>query len=85
MHSGVTLAMTWAAVRAAEGRDDEAEGLYRSALDNVTRGYAILELVILERLVRFYRARDREEDASACEVRIAELVPATPSSTERIA
>jgi hypothetical protein len=27
---------------AAEGRDDEAEGLYRSALDNVTSGYAIL-------------------------------------------
>ena len=85
VHSGVTLAMTWAAVRAAEGRDDEAEGLYRSALDNVTRGYAILELAILERLVRFYRARDREDDASACEVRIAELVPAAPSSTERIA
>jgi tetratricopeptide (TPR) repeat protein len=78
VHAGVTLAMTWAAVRAAEGRDDEAEGFYRSALDNVTSGYAILELVILERLVRFYRERDREEDASACEARIAELVPAAP-------
>ena len=51
----------------------------------MTSGYAVLELVILERLVRFYRARDREDDASACEARIAELVPAAPSSTERIA
>ena len=85
VHSGVTIGMTRAALCAAEGRDDEAEALYRSALDSVTSGYAILELLILERLVRFYRARDREEDASACEARMSELVPVTPSSTERIA
>jgi class 3 adenylate cyclase len=85
VHAGVTIGMTRAALCAAEGRDDEAEALYRSALDNVASGYAILELLILERLVRFYRERDREEDASACEARMAELVPVTPSSTERIA
>jgi class 3 adenylate cyclase/tetratricopeptide (TPR) repeat protein len=85
VHFGVTLEMTRAAVRAAQGRDDEAEELYRSALAGVTQGYAILELEILERLVRFYREREREDDASACEARIAELLPAEPSRTERIA
>ena len=77
--------MTWAAIRAAQARDDEAEELYRMALAGVTSGYAILELEILERLVRFYRERAREDDAVACEARISELLPAEPSRTERIA
>jgi class 3 adenylate cyclase/tetratricopeptide (TPR) repeat protein len=85
IHFGITLSLTRAAVRAAQGRDDEAEELYRSALGSVTRGYAILELEILERLARFYREREREEDAVAVESRIEELVPSEPSSTERIA
>ena len=85
VHFGVTVTMTWAAVRAAQGRDDEAEELYRTALAGVTSGYAILELEILERLVRFYRERAREDDAVACEARISELLPAEPSRTERIA
>jgi class 3 adenylate cyclase/tetratricopeptide (TPR) repeat protein len=85
VHFGVTVSMTWAAVRAAQGRDDEAEELYRTALAGVTSGYTILELELLERLVRFYRERGREDDASACETRIAELVPSEPAKTERIA
>ena len=85
VHFGVTLETTRAAVRAAQGRDDEAEKLYQSALAGVTPGYAILELEILERLVRFYRERGREDDASTYEARIAELLPAEPSRTERIA
>jgi tetratricopeptide (TPR) repeat protein len=85
VHFGVTVTMTWAAVRAAQARDDEAEELYRTALAGVTSGYAILELEILERLVRFYRERAREDDAVACEARISELLPAEPSRTERIA
>ncbi len=85
VHFGITVAMTWAAIRAAQGRDDEAEELYRTALADVTSGYAILELELLERLVRFYRERGREDDAVACETRIAELLPAEPSRTERIA
>jgi len=85
VHFGVTVTMTWAAIRAAQARDDEAEELYRTALAGVTSGYAILELEILERLVRFYRERAREDDAVACEARISELLPAEPSRTERIA
>jgi class 3 adenylate cyclase/tetratricopeptide (TPR) repeat protein len=85
VHFGVTVTNTWAAVRAAQGHDDEAEELYRTALAGVTSGYAILELAILERLVRFYRERARDDDAVACEARISELLPAEPSRTERIA
>jgi hypothetical protein len=85
VHFGVTVTVTWAAVRAAQGRDDEAEELYRTALAGVTSGYAIFELEILERLVRFYRERGREDDAVVCEARMAELLPVESSRTERIA
>jgi tetratricopeptide (TPR) repeat protein len=85
LNFGVTISMTRAAIRAAQGRDDEAEALYRSALAEVASGYAILELAIFERLARFYRDRDRGEEAAACEARIAELVPSEPARTERIA
>ena len=78
--------MTLAAVRAAQGRDDEAEELYplgARQCDERLRGPRAGDP--LERLVRFFRARGREDDAAAYEARIAELVPAAPSSTERIA
>ncbi|HUF01504.1 MAG TPA: adenylate/guanylate cyclase domain-containing protein [Gaiellaceae bacterium] len=85
LHFEVTANATLAAVRAAQGRDDEAEALYREAIAGTTDGFAALELEVLERLVDFYRDRDRDEEAAACEVRIAELVPSEPASTERIA
>ena len=84
-HFEVTVIGTLAAVRAAQGRDDEAEELYRRALAGTKNGFALLELEVLERLVVFYRDRDREDDAAACQARIAELVPSEPASTERIA
>jgi hypothetical protein len=84
-HFEVTVFEALAAVRAAQGRDDEAEQLYRQALAGTKEGFAALELEILERLARFYRDRDREDEAAACEVRIAELVPSEPARTERIA
>jgi tetratricopeptide (TPR) repeat protein len=84
-HFGVTVAAMLAAVRAAQGRDDEAEGLYRSALAETTDGFALLELELLERLVAFYRERSRDDDAVVYEARLAELVPSTPTRTERIA
>ena len=85
VHFDLTIGRTQAAVLAARGHDDEAEAMYRNALDAVTSGYVILELEILERLARFYRARNRDDDAVSVESRIAELVPAEPSSTARIA
>ena len=84
-HFEVTVIGTLAAVRAAQGRDDEAEELYRRALAGTKNGFALLELEVLERLVVFYRDRDREDDAAACQARIVELVPSEPASTERIA
>jgi class 3 adenylate cyclase/tetratricopeptide (TPR) repeat protein len=86
LHFHITVAATMAAVRAAQHRDDEAESLYRSALERSREiGYAILELEVLERLVTFYESRGREDDAAACQARIAELVPAESVRTARIA
>ena len=84
-HFGVTVTGTLAAVRAAQGRDDEAEELYRQALAGTKNGYPALELEVLERLVVFYSERGRDDEAAACQARIAELVPSAPMSTERIA
>ncbi|HUH17478.1 MAG TPA: AAA family ATPase [Methylomirabilota bacterium] len=85
LHFEVTVNATLAAVRAAQGRDDEAEALYREAIAGTTDGFAALEVEVLERLAGFYRDRDRDDEAAACEVRIAELFPSEPASTERIA
>jgi tetratricopeptide (TPR) repeat protein len=84
-HFEVTINGVLATVRAAQGRDEEAEELYRRALDGTRDGWAALELEVLERLVVFYRDRDRFDDMAACQARIAELVPAEPARTERIA
>ncbi len=84
-HFETTVIGTLAAVRAAQGRDDEAEELYRQALVGTKSGFALLELEVLERLVVFYRDRDRDDEAATCQARIAELVPSAPMSTERIA
>jgi tetratricopeptide (TPR) repeat protein len=84
-HFGVTVATMQAAIRAAQGQDEEAERLYRSALAETTNGFALLELELLERLVSFYRERGRDDDAAPDEARLAELVPPVVTRTERIA
>jgi tetratricopeptide (TPR) repeat protein len=84
-HFELTVNATLAVVRAAQGRDEEAEQLYRAALEGTGDGLGLLELELLEDLAEFYRSRDRAEEASVCEARIAELLPAEPTSTERIA
>ncbi len=84
-HFEITVDGVQAAIRAAQGRDDEAEELFRRALDGTQDGIPALELEVLERMVVFYRDRGRESDAAACQARIAELVPSESVSTERIA
>ncbi len=84
-HFGVTVSHTLASLRAAQGRDDEAETLYRDALDATGDGFALQKLEILEDLGAFYRSRDRADDVAVCEARIAELLPSAPASAERIA
>ena len=74
-----------AVVRQQQGRDDEAEQLYDSALELARESdFKVLELEPLERIVRFLRERGRESDAGAYEARLAALAPPPPSSTARI-
>ncbi len=84
-HFQVTVDGVFAAVRAAQGRDGEAEELFQRALAGTTDGFALLELEMLRRLAVFYRERGRDEEAAACEARVVELVPTEPARTERIA
>jgi class 3 adenylate cyclase/tetratricopeptide (TPR) repeat protein len=81
----VAAATALAAVRAAQGRDDEAQELLDSALETARVGdFKAFELEPLGRLVRLRQASGRNGDASLYEARLAELTPA-PSSTARIA
>jgi tetratricopeptide (TPR) repeat protein len=71
-------------VRAAQGRDEEAEELIREALTIAEASpFAQLETEPLELLARFLRERGREDEACAYEARLTELLPWT--STARIA
>ena len=75
-----------AAVRAAQGRDDEAQELFLSAIgDAKESNYRVYELHPLEHLTAFLHARGRGDEAARYEARIVELSPATDMSTERIA
>jgi tetratricopeptide (TPR) repeat protein len=72
-----------AAVRQVQGRDREAEELYRSALGQAQESeFKVLELEPLERFIGFLRERDDPDAASAYEARLAEL---SPESTAKIA
>ena len=73
-------------IRAAQGRDAEAEELYVSAINQAKdSNYRVYELHPLEHLIEFLHDRGRESDAAIYEARLAELTPASDSRTERIA
>jgi tetratricopeptide (TPR) repeat protein len=73
-------------IRGAQGRDDEAEELFLSAVDQAKESdLRLFELHPLEHLVKFLRDRGRDDDAAIYEARLAELAPTTDVSTERIA
>jgi tetratricopeptide (TPR) repeat protein len=62
------------AVRAAQGRDDEAEALFRRTLALAEEGgFKEVELEPLRLLVKFLRERGREDEAARYEERLAEL------------
>jgi class 3 adenylate cyclase/tetratricopeptide (TPR) repeat protein len=84
--SQATTATSLAMVRAAQGRDDEAEELFRSAVDTVT-GTDFREHLyeVLRPYAQFLRERGREEEAERLEEQRAELFPAAPESAARIA
>ena len=75
-----------AMIRGAQGRDDEAEAQFRSAIDLASGSdLSLFELHPLEHLVAFLRDRGRNDEAALYEARIAELLPTAPARTERIA
>jgi class 3 adenylate cyclase/tetratricopeptide (TPR) repeat protein len=74
--SGPTTKISLANVRAAQGRDDEAEVLLREATDELElSGMRAMERWALRRLVRFYDERGREDDFRGYAARLAELTP----------
>jgi predicted ATPase/class 3 adenylate cyclase len=80
----IIAATALAAVRAVQGRDGEAEGLFRSALELTgAGGFEVFEIEPLERLTSFLRDRGRADEAAPYEARLAELSP--PTRTARIA
>jgi class 3 adenylate cyclase/tetratricopeptide (TPR) repeat protein len=74
-----------ATVRAAQGRDAEAEELFAKAISLARESaFLVLEIEPLERYAQFLRDRGREAEAARYEERLAELAP-PPTSTARIA
>lgn len=75
--SRATTRVALAQVRAAQGRDEEAETLFGEAVEIITGSeYCRVLLDILPPYAEFLRARDREAEALELEARLAERVAA---------
>ena len=84
--SRATTASSLAQVRAAQGRDEEAEGLFQEALGTVAdTDFRNVEHEVLGPYAEFLRARGRDEEAERLEERLGELLPAAANSSARIA
>jgi class 3 adenylate cyclase/ATP/maltotriose-dependent transcriptional regulator MalT len=69
-----TTAVALGLVRAAQGRDDEAEALLREAVDRISATECIKYThEPMRELGRFYRDRGRDEEADAVEGRLSDL------------
>ena len=80
--SQLTTAMALGVVRAAQGRDEEAERLLRSAVDGLHRSaFRSSEPEALRYLIGFLRPRGRADEAAPYEARLAELDVSTPAET----
>ncbi len=76
-----TTTMTLGLVRAAQGRDDEAEELMRKALAIVdSSGFRSIETWFMSQLEEFLRVRGRDAEAALYRERLAELAPASALS-----
>jgi tetratricopeptide (TPR) repeat protein len=71
-------------VRAAQGRDEEAEALHREAV-RLSEGFKLFAIEPLKTLAQFLRERGRADEAAPFEERWAELSPAEAKSAARIA
>jgi tetratricopeptide (TPR) repeat protein len=85
--SQLTTELALGVVRAAQGRDEEAERLLRSATDGLNRSaFRSSEPEALRYLIAFLRERGRADEAARYEARLAELEVAAPAaSAARIA
>ncbi|HET7857391.1 MAG TPA: AAA family ATPase [Gaiellaceae bacterium] len=84
--SRATTTASLAMVRAAQGRDDEAEELFNEALATVAdTDFLEIQFEILKPFAEFLRARGRDEEASRLDERRAELWPAREKTAEPIA
>jgi tetratricopeptide (TPR) repeat protein len=83
----IFAATALAAIRAAQGRDDDAEQIFLSAIaDARESNLKLFELHPLGNLTEFLRARGRDDDAAVYEARMAELsAEESDSRAERIA
>jgi class 3 adenylate cyclase/tetratricopeptide (TPR) repeat protein len=73
-----TTKLSLGVVRAAQGRDDEAEALMHEAVDDARRtDQRALERWAVGRVVEFHRSRGQEDEAQRYEERLAELAPST--------
>jgi class 3 adenylate cyclase/tetratricopeptide (TPR) repeat protein len=74
--SRATTRVALAQVRAAQGRDEEAETLFDEAVEIITGSeYCRVLLDVLPPYAEFLRAREREGEALELEARLAERVP----------
>jgi class 3 adenylate cyclase/tetratricopeptide (TPR) repeat protein len=84
--SRATTTASLAMVRAAQGRDDEAEALFGEAVDTVSdTDFRAIQYETLKPFAQFLRERGRDDEAEAVEERREALWPAAPKSAERIA
>jgi tetratricopeptide (TPR) repeat protein len=84
--SRATTASSLAQVRAAQGRDEEADALFKEALATIAEtDFRNIEHELLGPYSRFLRERERDDEAERLEERLAELLPAAVNSSARIA
>ena len=68
-------------VRAAQGREAEAEELFNEGLENLAgTEFRLIEDELLANFAQFLRDRDREDEAAALDDRREELLSAAKSS-----
>jgi hypothetical protein len=71
--SQITTTFALGVVRAAQGRDGEAEQLLVSALERAQSGpFRLIEREALERYARFLRERGRDDEAAPLDERLAQ-------------
>ncbi len=81
LSSRATTTMTLGLVRAAQGRDADAEELFRTAVALVEpTGFRGLATWAISRLEEFLRERGRDEEAAAYRERLGELSPVSAVS-----